>query len=148
MQDDAAAWERQVYTFAQHRQLPSLAPHIPIGIMAPTLRRQAYEMVRSALLEPLLGEWPWRMTVCALLSCLRRLKESNDASDGDHSPENDVWCRAQVLTAFLLSPAHHEQLLPLLKRWPPQLYSVTALTDATLHRCQPRVCTAHSALAA
>jgi hypothetical protein len=41
-----------------------------------------------------------------------------------------------VLTAFLLSPAHHEQLLPLLKRWPPQLYSVTALTEATLHRCQ------------
>lgn len=48
IQDDAAAWERQVYTFAQHRQLPVLAPHIPIGIMAPTLRRQAYEMVRSA----------------------------------------------------------------------------------------------------
>lgn len=46
MQDDAAAWERQVYTFAQHRQLPVLAPHIPIGIMAPQLRRQAYEMVR------------------------------------------------------------------------------------------------------
>lgn len=35
-----------MYTFAQHRQLPVLAPHIPIGIMAPTLRRQAYEMVR------------------------------------------------------------------------------------------------------
>ena len=48
IQDDAAAWERQVYTFAQHRQLPELAPHIPIGLMAPTLRRQAYEMVRSA----------------------------------------------------------------------------------------------------
>lgn len=44
VQDDAAAWERQIYTFAQHRQLPLLAPHIPIGIMAPTLRRQAYEM--------------------------------------------------------------------------------------------------------
>lgn len=42
---------------------------------------------------------------------------------------------AQVLTAFLLSPAHHEQLLPLLRRWPPQLYSVPALTEATLHRC-------------
>ena len=36
-----------MYTFAQHRQLPVLAPHIPIGIMAPTLRRQAYEMVCS-----------------------------------------------------------------------------------------------------
>lgn len=36
--------------------------------------------------------------------------------------------------AFLLSPAHHEQLLPLLRRWPPQLYSVPALTEATLHR--------------
>ena len=48
-QDDAAAWERQVYTFAQARQLPVLAPHIPIGIMAPQLRRQAYEMVRTQL---------------------------------------------------------------------------------------------------
>jgi hypothetical protein len=54
IQDDAAAWERQVYTFAQHRQLPVLAPHIPIGIMAPTLRRQAYEMVRSSLQQLLL----------------------------------------------------------------------------------------------
>ena len=68
MQDDAAAWERQVYTFAQHRQLPVLAPHIPIGIMAPTLRRQAYEMVRSHLQPPLSWGWPWMSAVCTLTS--------------------------------------------------------------------------------
>ena len=55
-------------------------------------------------------------------------------------------CRAQVLTAFLLSPAHHEQLLPLLRRWPPQLYSVAALTEATLHRCGPVACAIHMVL--
>ena len=42
-----------------------------------------------------------------------------------------------VLTAFLLSPAHHAALLPLLKRWPASLYSVPALTEATVHRCAP-----------
>jgi hypothetical protein len=65
-QDDAAAWERQVYTFAQHRQLPVLAPHIPIGIMAPTLRRQAYEMVRSPIAAALADILCWYAPVVAL----------------------------------------------------------------------------------
>lgn len=29
MQGDATAWERWVYLFAQLRQLPALAPHLP-----------------------------------------------------------------------------------------------------------------------
>lgn len=37
-QGDASAWERQVYTFAQHRQLPLLGPFVPTA--APQLRRQ------------------------------------------------------------------------------------------------------------
>jgi hypothetical protein len=75
---------------------------------------------------------------CTLRSqeCFRKIL--SERSDG---------CCAQVLTAFLLSPAHHEQLLPLLRRWPPQLYSVAALTEATLHRCGPVACAAVSAVA-
>jgi hypothetical protein len=47
-QADAAAWERQVYKFAQRRALPALAPFIPTS--APRLRQTAYEMVLSAFL--------------------------------------------------------------------------------------------------
>ena len=65
-----------------------------------------------------------------------------------YRPDGGDGCCAQVLTAFLLSPAHHEQLLPLLRRWPPQLYSVAALTEATLHRCGPAACATESVLQA
>lgn len=83
LQSDVAAWERQIYTFAQHRKLPLLASFIPTS--KPQLRQQAYEM---------------------------------------------------VLMSFLVAPAHHAELLLLLKRWPPVIYSVARLTDATLQRLQ------------
>ena len=38
-QDNAAAWERWVYMFAQWRQLAAMAPHIPV--QEPTLRQTA-----------------------------------------------------------------------------------------------------------
>ena len=47
-QEDAAGWERWVYLFAQLRQLPVLAPHIPTK--EPRLRQTAYEMVLHAFL--------------------------------------------------------------------------------------------------
>jgi len=51
LQDNAAGWERWVYVFAQLRQLPALAPHIPTK--EPRLRQTAYEMVlHSFLLSP------------------------------------------------------------------------------------------------
>ena len=64
-QDNAAAWERWVYTFAQMRQLPAMAPHIPIE--HPTLRQTAYEMMLHAfllhradhsILLALVKDWP------------------------------------------------------------------------------------------
>ena len=82
MQDNAAAWERWVYMYAQWRQLAAMAPHIPV--QNPTLRRTAYDM---------------------------------------------------MLHAFLLSRADHSILLALVKDWPVDLYSLTNLTDAVLHRC-------------
>ena len=81
-QGNAAAWERWVYMFAQLRQLPALAAHIPVR--EPRLRQTAYEM---------------------------------------------------VLHAFLLSPGDHPRLLDALRRWPPDLYSIPALTQAVLQRC-------------
>jgi len=48
LQGNAAAWERWVYMFAQVRQLPTLAPHIPVE--EPRLRTTAYEVVLSSLL--------------------------------------------------------------------------------------------------
>jgi len=48
LQGNAAAWERWVYMFAQVRQLPLLAPHIPVE--EPRLRSTAYEVVLSSLL--------------------------------------------------------------------------------------------------
>ena len=65
LQDSAAAWERWVYMFAQWRQLPAMAPHIPI--QSPTLRQTAYEMMLHAfllnradhsILLALVKDWP------------------------------------------------------------------------------------------
>ena len=75
---------------------------------------------------------------CIISSSLQSALDKLRWAGHGHCTAERSPCRAQVLTAFLLSAAHHEQLLPLLKRWPPQLYSVTALTEATLHRCQQR----------
>lgn len=88
-------WERQVYLFAQRRQLAALALYIPTK--DPRLRGTAYRM---------------------------------------------------VLDAFLLSAADHPRLLSLLHTWPPDLYSLPALTEAVVHRCccldksflRPHVC--------
>lgn len=64
-QGKAAAWERAVHSFGQRRQLPALAPHVPVE--EPRLRPTAYEMVLAALLlapvhhKALLGlvhRWP------------------------------------------------------------------------------------------
>jgi len=58
-------WERWVYMFAQMRQLPAMAPHIPIE--HPTLRQTAYEMMLHAfllsradhsILLALVKDWP------------------------------------------------------------------------------------------
>ena len=65
VQDNAAVWERWVYMFAQMRQLPAMAPHIPIE--RPTLRQTAYEMMLHAfllnradhsILLALVKDWP------------------------------------------------------------------------------------------
>lgn len=65
VQDNAAVWERWVYMFAQMRQLPAMAPHIPIE--HPTLRQTAYEMMLHAfllnradhsILLALVKDWP------------------------------------------------------------------------------------------
>ena len=77
-----------MYMFAQLRQLPALAAHIPTA--EPRLRQTAYEM---------------------------------------------------VLHAFLLSPADHPRLLDALRAWPPDLYSIPALTQSVLQRCaRPHLC--------
>ena len=47
-QGKASAWERAVHSFGQRRQLPALAPHVPLE--SPRLRATAYEMVLAALL--------------------------------------------------------------------------------------------------
>lgn len=65
LQDNAAAWERWVYMFAQWRQLAAMAPHIPTH--TPRLRQTAYEMMLHAfllsrsdhsILLALIKEWP------------------------------------------------------------------------------------------
>lgn len=81
LKGDASMWERQVYLFAQRRQLAALALYIPTK--DPRLRGTAYRM---------------------------------------------------VLDAFLLSAADHPRLLSLLHTWPPDLYSLPALTEAVVHR--------------
>ena len=43
-QEDAAAWERWVFLYAQRKQLGALAEHLPTG--SPQLRPMAYRMVR------------------------------------------------------------------------------------------------------
>eukprot|EP00191_Tetraselmis_sp_GSL018_P024055 CAMPEP_0177627530 /NCGR_PEP_ID=MMETSP0419_2-20121207/31253_1 /TAXON_ID=582737 /ORGANISM="Tetraselmis sp., Strain GSL018" /LENGTH=661 /DNA_ID=CAMNT_0019128691 /DNA_START=219 /DNA_END=2200 /DNA_ORIENTATION=- len=48
LQGNAAAWERWVYMFARARQLPALAPHIPVE--EPRLRSTAYEVVLTSFL--------------------------------------------------------------------------------------------------
>ncbi|KAI5078208.1 hypothetical protein GOP47_0005879 [Adiantum capillus-veneris] len=48
LRGSAAAWERCVFQFAQLRQLPALAPHIPTS--NPQLRDTAYEVVLNALI--------------------------------------------------------------------------------------------------
>lgn len=39
-----------------------------------------------------------------------------------------------VLHSFLLVPQDHPRLLTFVRTWPPALYSVPALTEATLQR--------------
>lgn len=65
VQEDADAWERWLYLFAQSRQLGVLAPHLPTR--QPTLRPPAYQMVlQRFLLAPadhprlldLVKRWP------------------------------------------------------------------------------------------
>ncbi|KAG1680753.1 hypothetical protein FOA52_008086 [Chlamydomonas sp. UWO 241] len=65
LKDNVGMWERWVFLFAQVRQLPRLAPHIPTE--RPRLREQAYEMIlRSLLIDPsdhamllrLVRSWP------------------------------------------------------------------------------------------
>ena len=50
LKGDGEAWERWVYMFAQARQLPVLAPYIPV--QEPRLRKMAYEVSSAALLSP------------------------------------------------------------------------------------------------
>lgn len=74
VQDNAAAWERWVYVFAQLRQLAAMAPHIPI--QTPRLRQTAYEMMLHAfllsrsdhsILLALVKEWPTELYSAANL---------------------------------------------------------------------------------
>ena len=107
-QGDATAWERWVYLFAQLRQLPVLAPHLPTA--NPRLRQVPCLFVRATAPR------------CGVIFCSRGCVPAQTAYE-------------LVLHAFLLAPVDHERLLMLLRAWPPSLYSIPALTEAVLQRC-------------
>lgn len=79
------------------------------------------------------GNTSQSLSKAAVLDCQRR-DAVLDAKVGSKILPLLPKAYEMVLTAFLMSPAHHGALLPLLRRWPTSVYSVPALTDAVLQR--------------
>ncbi len=107
LQDNAAAWERWVYMFAQMRQLPAMAPHIPIE--HPTLRQTAYEMMLHAfllnradhsILLALVKDWPTHLySVTTLTEAVLHRSVVCWRHFGQH---DGLWQNVLLLTCFRL----------------------------------------------
>eukprot|EP00192_Tetraselmis_astigmatica_P002353 CAMPEP_0117695968 /NCGR_PEP_ID=MMETSP0804-20121206/28429_1 /TAXON_ID=1074897 /ORGANISM="Tetraselmis astigmatica, Strain CCMP880" /LENGTH=974 /DNA_ID=CAMNT_0005510089 /DNA_START=546 /DNA_END=3468 /DNA_ORIENTATION=+ len=101
LQGNAAAWERWVYMFAQARQLPVLAPFIPVE--EPRLRTTAYEVVLSSFLTST-ADHP------GLLALIRTWPSS-----GLYSPESICSKAAARMTKYGGSPVLQEVVAELYK---------------------------------
>lgn len=144
LKDNAAAWERWVYMFAQWRQLPAMAPHIPV--QDPTLRQTAYEMMLHAfllsradhsILLALVKDWPTHLySVPTLLEAvLHRIRAPGGDTEallqvaaqlyqlqGRYDLALAIYLRQQQPAVFDFIQEH--QLLPVLHERVAQLLSI------------------------
>lgn len=144
LKDNAAVWERWVYMFAQMRQLPAMAPHIPIE--RPTLRQTAYEMMLHAfllnradhsILLALVKDWPTHLYSVTTLTeaVLHRIRAPGGDTEallqvaaqlyqiqGRYDLALAIYLRQQQPAVFDFIQEHH--LLPVLHERVAQLLSI------------------------
>lgn len=120
LRDDAAAWERWIYTFGQEAQLPLLAPKLPIT--NPVLSPAAYDMALVAclrspaehdVLRSLVDAWsPGIYDAAGLLALVSpRLRPSTTGTGANIGPSASLRYVAAALNTQL---GNHEAALRLL----------------------------------
>lgn len=127
-QDNALAWERWTYVFAQERQLAALAPVLPTD--EPRLKGSTYDMVLAALLlNPAGAPPPW--------GCVRRctvgsVDEFSASSCAATATGIGAIFKAPSFPCNFVPPPEHEVLLDVVRRWPQSAYDAARLQAAVL----------------